>query len=55
MIEIDEAIGLLLDTLMEEEVVDCFNIMIVSTTGMTDTNCDRVYYLNDVSRKPTYD
>ena len=46
---VDNAIGLLLDTLMNEGDLGCVNVMVVSTGGVADKNCDRVYYLLDVS------
>ncbi|XP_033645074.1 ectonucleotide pyrophosphatase/phosphodiesterase family member 3-like isoform X1 [Asterias rubens] len=45
--KVDSAIGLLLDQLLKDGHLGCVNIMVVSTGGMAEKNCDRVSYLSD--------
>ncbi|XP_022090688.1 venom phosphodiesterase 2-like isoform X2 [Acanthaster planci] len=45
--KVDSAIGILLDSLFEEMDLGCINVMVVSTGGFADRNCDRTYYLID--------
>ncbi|XP_071964894.1 venom phosphodiesterase 2-like isoform X2 [Antedon mediterranea] len=45
--ETDEAIGLVMEDLMDEQMLDCIDVMIVGTTGMIDVTCDDVLYLDD--------
>ncbi|XP_033110700.1 venom phosphodiesterase 2-like isoform X2 [Anneissia japonica] len=45
--ETDEAIGILMEDLMEEQMLDCIDVMVVGTSGMIDVTCNDVFYLDD--------